>query len=104
VVDDALSVQAQVRQCVRLAPAAYGAGELPHCCERPCVRGALAAVEILALVAHYDVDVEMSCKSTGEEEIGQDNVHRISAMHKQVKFAKTENRLRSAARARSRLR
>jgi hypothetical protein len=48
---------AQVRRYV--GPAAYDA-ELPHCFGRQYARGVIAAVEVLAPFARYDVDVEMS--------------------------------------------
>jgi hypothetical protein len=72
---------------VGLAPEAYDA-ELPHCFGRQCARAVIAAVEILAPVARYDVDVEMSCKASFP--VGWDDVHRISAARKQLKLAKTK--------------
>ena len=45
------------------APVKCKAGDPLHCCERPCARDAPAAVVALAPAAHYDVDVEVSCKA-----------------------------------------
>ena len=79
-----------MRRYGRLAPVRYEAEDPPHCCERPYAHGALAAVEVLAPVAHYGANVEMSYTASSPGKVGQNNVHRISATRKQVKLAKTK--------------
>jgi hypothetical protein len=54
---------AQVRWNVGLVPTMYDA-ELPHSFGRQCTRSVIAPVEVLAPVARYDVDVEISCKAS----------------------------------------